>query len=90
MSKGRCGLFGLSTKKSVMTKVKTRQYGNFMSTLAFGHVIRMRKVHVRTAHEINVLPGSINVYCDVHIYMFHFMTHMSHMMSMLSLGNVCG
>ncbi len=33
MSKGFCGLHGLSTKKSTMTKVKARQHVNFMSNL---------------------------------------------------------
>ncbi len=33
MSKGCCGLYGLSTKKSAMTKVKARQHVNFMSNL---------------------------------------------------------
>ncbi len=33
MSKGFCGLHGLSTKKSAMTKVKTRQHVNFISNL---------------------------------------------------------
>ncbi len=33
MSKGICGLHGLSTKKSTMTKVNVRQHVNFMSNL---------------------------------------------------------
>ncbi len=33
MSKGFCGLHGLSTKKSTMTKVKVRPYVHFMSNL---------------------------------------------------------
>ncbi len=33
MSKGICGLHGLSTKKSTMTKVKAREDVNFMSNL---------------------------------------------------------
>ncbi len=33
MSKGVCGLCVLSTKKSAMTKVKTRQHVNFISKL---------------------------------------------------------
>ncbi len=33
MSKGFCGLHGLLTKKSTMTKVKARQHVNFMSNL---------------------------------------------------------
>ncbi len=33
MTKGFCGLHGLSTKKSTMTKVKAKQHVNFMSNL---------------------------------------------------------
>ncbi len=33
MSKGVCGIHGLSTKKSKMTKVKARQHINFMPNL---------------------------------------------------------
>ncbi len=33
MNTGFCGLHGLSTKKSTMTKVKVRQHVNFMSNL---------------------------------------------------------
>ncbi len=33
MSKRFCGLHGLLTKKSIMTKVKARQHVNFMSNL---------------------------------------------------------
>ncbi len=33
MSKGFCGLHGLSTKKSAMTKMKTSQHINLMSNL---------------------------------------------------------
>ncbi len=33
MSKGFSGLHGLSTKKSIMIKVKARQYVNFISNL---------------------------------------------------------
>ncbi len=33
MSEGICGLHGLSTKKSTMTKVKARQHVNFKSNL---------------------------------------------------------
>ncbi len=33
MSKGFCGLHGLSTKRSTMAKVKARQHVNFMSNL---------------------------------------------------------
>ncbi len=33
MSKGFCGLHGLLTKKSTMTKVKARQYVHLMSNL---------------------------------------------------------
>ncbi len=33
MSKGVCGLHGLSTKKSSITKVKARQDFNFISNL---------------------------------------------------------
>ncbi len=35
MSEGICGLHGLSTKKSTMTKVKARQHVNFMSNLIY-------------------------------------------------------
>ncbi len=34
MSKGVCGLHGLSTKKSAMRKVKARQHANFMVHIA--------------------------------------------------------
>ncbi len=33
MTKGVCGLHGLSTKKPAMTKMKARQHVNFMSNL---------------------------------------------------------
>ncbi len=33
MSKGICGLHGLSTKKPIKSKVKARQHVNFMSNL---------------------------------------------------------
>ncbi len=33
MSKGFCGLHGLSAKKSTMTKVKAKQHVNFMLNL---------------------------------------------------------
>ncbi len=35
MSKGFCGLHGLLTKKSAITKVKARQHVNFVSNSAF-------------------------------------------------------
>ncbi len=53
MSEGFCGLHGVSTKKTAMTKVKARQHVYFMSNLIHHKLWPVGMVHM-AAHIIAV------------------------------------